>query len=64
MTFVPGKSYHTRPYWSFEKVKIHVLAIVDERYIVYKYWARTRWRYMVESQITLEGELERLNKKK
>lgn len=59
--FESGKVYHIHMSEVDRIVKIHVLAIIDQHYIVYKFFSRHKkwWIYRIEHIITLSGALDR-----
>ena len=46
--------------------KIHVLAIVDEEYIVYKWYGKHKqwWHYVVDHNYSITGRIERAEEMK
>ena len=62
--FKVGKTYHINQY--AETYLIHVLCIVDERQVVFKYYGKhkKRWFYEVEDFEILQIRVERAEKSK
>ena len=57
--------HHTQP--SFEgtkEYKCHILAVVDNEYIVYKWYGKHKqyWHYQVEHKMLVEGMIKRHKK--
>jgi hypothetical protein len=54
--FKKGWSYQVRFSWSMDIYRIHVLEIVENDMIVYKYFGRRKqwWHYSIERRSSLE----------
>lgn len=61
--FKVGGTHHIRipSLKGLELYKIHILAIVDESYVVYKWYGRHKqwWHYQVEHQEWLQAKIDR-----
>jgi len=59
MEFKVGHTYHIKIHPAKTPYKIHILAIVDENMVVYKWYGRHKqyWHYVVENKEMLEYKI-------
>lgn len=63
MDFAVGETHHLM-LGAIKPYKIHIVAIVDEVQIVYKYYGRTKqwWHYGIDHKDILEARIEIANR--